>query len=571
MKHVLHKPINTLLIFLCLCFVAPPLLADTNQGRNTDSVPLDDLADTIFGELLDLHPEENPDEDGIPLEDDGDILPPQIEGDHLFLSKMDFNRGRGLSEAPRAAYSIVERTASNRVIESRRLRYEYSGRITPTCIVLHRTQTRTFTKALRLMERFGFSVHFMIDIDGKVYQLMDSITHKANAARGIDNHAIHIEMVGRTEEDLLDNEGQRQNLIRLIKLISSDLNIEITNEDVESKTGVFSHNQVKRRYGGVLENDPFDPGYHYMYDILESAGGTFFNERQWKNRFSGNWYFHRTMPNIKPGARRTRSSSGSSGGRVTTRERKGRGLTTAPEPALPNLFATDSDGKIAERGRLRYWHYANIDVRGITLHFTANSSYRETIRVLENRGLRVQIIVAEDGTAYQSMDNLDERATGAVGFNSHCIQIEIVGRNEETLLSNFRQKEKVIALVKALVEKYDIVKNNYAVDANTGIFSHGQAKKRWGHSAWLIGTEFDPGEYYMKEIIETIGGKYYYDMDVNQNERAFASYFYEGLISDPFVSRLYHTFAQYQAENPRPQWQGRMSENWVFLPYPWTP
>ena len=52
-------------------------------------------------------------------------------------------------------------------------------------------------------------------------------------------------------------------------------------------------------------------------------------------------------------------------------------------------------------------------------------------------------MVDKDAKAYQLLDSLDDMAQAATGTNQNCIQIEIVGKNMDELLSNDKQTQKV--------------------------------------------------------------------------------------------------------------------------------
>jgi N-acetylmuramoyl-L-alanine amidase len=135
------------------------------------------------------------------------------------------------------------------------------------------------------------------------------------------------------------------------------------------------------------------------------------------------------------------------------------------------------------------------------------------VATFERRRLGPSIIVDTDGSAWQVVDRLTDKVAAAAGTNDHCIQIEIVGENEAALLANERQLRSVASVVKALGADRSIPLNNRDIDSLRGVFSHGQAKKRWGRSAWMWGDDFDPGERYMKRVLEAAGGTYVAEKD----------------------------------------------------------
>ena len=104
---------------------------------------------------------------------------------------------------------------------------------------------------------------------------------------------------------------------------------------------------------------------------------------------------------------------------------------------------------------------------------------------------------------------MEERAAAATGTNDNCIQIEIVAKDTAELIAQVNQTEKVKSLVIELASKYKIPLTNEDITSYSGIFSHTQAKKKWGGSIFLNAKDFDPGEEYMELILNSIGGKYF--------------------------------------------------------------
>ena len=156
---------------------------------------------------------------------------------------------------------------------------------------------------------------------------------------------------------------------------------------------------------------------------------------------------------------------------------------------------------------------ARKEVRGVVLHFTATRTWDEAVATFERRRLGPSIIVDTDGRSWQVVDKLSDKVAAAAGTNDHCLQVEIVGENEDALLGNARQRQGVVKLLKALGREIPL--DNRDIDSLRGVFSHGQAKKRWGRSAWMWGTDFDPGERYMKRVLEEAGGRYWEEAEWN--------------------------------------------------------
>jgi N-acetylmuramoyl-L-alanine amidase len=413
-------------------------------------------------------------------------------------SELSFSKGRSLTPAPRAAFTVLpllEKVAGGAIHASGRIQYADRGIMRPTAIVLHATSGKNLSQAITALESRGAAVHVIVDESGHAYQAMDGLEEQGRAARGLDEAALHVSIAGKTDREMLDNKPQLKKVTDLLRALVYRYDIPVNNHDVASRQGIFSHGQAIKRFGGMIPNDPLHPGEAYMKVVLEGLGGTFFEEKDWKDRHEEGWVF------VLEG--------GSSGRNGPARQLKGRGLTPTPRAALSEV-EQNPDGTILEEKRLRYPDRGAIAVSAVVLHFTATETFESTRRALEDRRLCASLIVDTDGKAYQTLDALEERPAAAAETNAFAIQIEIVGRNEAALLANEPQKQKVILLVSRLCEKYQIPRNNQDIESHRGIFSHGQQKKRWGHSAWLHpGTDFDPGESYMKEILEGVGGTYH--------------------------------------------------------------
>ncbi len=409
-------------------------------------------------------------------------------------ARLPFSRGRGFTPAPRAAFTAVpllEKLPDNKIPGSGRIQYADRGTMNPTAIVLHLTSGRTVEQTVAGLEARSAAVHLLIDAKGRAYQMMDSLEHQGRAAAGLDDVAIHVAAVGKSDRQLLDNRVQFRKLVDLLRALVHRYDIPMHNYDVIGREGIFAHAQAIKRYGGMIPNDPLHPGEEAMQAVLEALGGTYFAEKDWKDRYESGWVF------VLPGG-------GSSG--PDKRPRKGRGLTPTPKAAFPEV-EQNPDGTVIEEKRLRYTDRGRIEPTAVVLHFTATDTFDVTHRVLEDRNLCSTFIVDTDGKIYQVLDALEDKPAAGAETNAFAIQIEIVGRNESTLLAAEEQKKKVIALVKRICEKYNVPKTNADIESGKGIFSHGQQKKRWGHSAHMHpGRDFDPGETYMKEIIEGIGG-----------------------------------------------------------------
>jgi N-acetylmuramoyl-L-alanine amidase len=363
----------------------------------------------------------------------------------------------------------------------------------PTAIVLHSTSGLDRDRAIAEMARRGMGVHVLVDADGTAHRLVD-FDRPVRAARGLDDVAIHVSVVGTDGAELLERPALLATAARIVDGLAARFGIPKTNADVISRRGIFSHMQAKYRFGGLRRNEPKDhmePGEDFMEALLRRIGGKFVEEKDWVDRAADGWLFVWEQTDL---GRR---------GELT----KGRALTATPVPGRPTL-------EVAEERRLRYVDRGTMtEVRGIVLHFTATATYAAALQAFERRRLGPSIIVDVDGRAWQVVDQLEDKVAAAGGTNDHCVQIEIVGPGEDALLANEAQTRKVVEVVADLCAAFSIPKTNREVESLRGVFSHGQAKKRWGRSAWLWGSDFDPGETYMRRVLEGAGGAYVDEKD----------------------------------------------------------
>jgi N-acetylmuramoyl-L-alanine amidase len=365
----------------------------------------------------------------------------------------------------------------------------------PTAIVIHSTSGLGLDAAIDAMEKQGTTVHALIDVDGAIHELTPS-DRPARAARGMDDVSLHVSVVGGVGSELLAAPALLEAAAALVGDFAKMYRIPRSNADVTSRRGIFSHEQAKYRFGGLKRNEEkgrMEPGENFMKALLARIGGTFVEERDWAGRSGEGWVCVWEGGNL--GVR----------GELT----KGRGLTPAPAKPGPPL-------ELAEERRLRYIDRGRMEeVRGVVLHFTATKTWKDAVDAFERRRLGPSVIVDTDARAWQVVDRLEDKVAAASGTNDHCIQIEIVGENEEALLKNGPQLKKVAAVLKALNAARGIPLNNRDIDSLRGVFSHGQAKKRWGRSAWMWGDDFDPGEKYMKRVLDEAGGTYVEEKDWN--------------------------------------------------------
>ncbi|KAA1290361.1 N-acetylmuramoyl-L-alanine amidase [Leptospira interrogans serovar Geyaweera] len=361
-------------------------------------------------------------------------------------------------------------------------------------ILLHHTYGLKAGEYLDKSKSSGWMVHFIVLENGNVYGVEEPSKILYKAAPGMDETTIHVSWEGNNDS-ILKNEVQLKSLVNLIETLSKKHSIPLNNYDITSKKGIFTHTQSKKKFGRFLDTGECG-SEKVLSSVLLKLQGKFFSETEWKDRFDSGWVI------------RKEKFTDPSGKKIVPTYNRGRGTTSAPIIELNSVEKT-SDGKAPEEKRLRYNQRGSISPDCIVLHFTAIPDYQKTLEVLEKRNLSATFLADQDGKVYQLLDSILDAAAAAAGTNSNCFQVEIVGKNTEMLLANQEQTKAVVRLVKELSEKYKIPLNNERIESLRGVYSHTQAKKKWGGSIYLDGKDFDPGEPYMKEVLEQAGGTYY--------------------------------------------------------------
>ncbi|EKO70616.1 peptidoglycan recognition protein family protein [Leptospira interrogans] len=361
-------------------------------------------------------------------------------------------------------------------------------------ILLHHTYGLKAGEYLDKSKSSGWMVHFIVLENGSVYGVEEPSKILYKAAPGMDETTIHVSWEGNNDS-ILKNEVQLKSLVNLIETLSKKHSIPLNNYDITSKKGIFTHTQSKKKFGRFLDTGECG-SEKVLSSVLLKLQGKFFSETEWKDRFDSGWVI------------RKEKFTDPSGKKIVPTYNRGRGTTSAPIIELNSVEKT-SDGKALEEKRLRYNHRGSISPDCIVLHFTAIPDYQKTLEVLEKRNLSATFLADQDGKVYQLLDSILDAAAAAAGTNSNCFQVEIVGKDTEMLLANQEQTKAVVRLVKELSEKYKIPLNNERIESLRGVYSHTQAKKKWGGSIYLDGKDFDPGEPYMKEVLEQAGGTYY--------------------------------------------------------------
>ncbi|TGK05036.1 N-acetylmuramoyl-L-alanine amidase [Leptospira semungkisensis] len=365
-------------------------------------------------------------------------------------------------------------------------------------IVLHHTKGLSPEEYVSKSANSGWLVHYLVDKKGRIYGLENAGAVLVKAAPKMDANVIHLVWEG-DKEDILKRPVQKKALASIAQRISKELSIPLSNSDVSSFSGIFTHTQGKKKFGAFLNGS--DCGNeNVLKSILEESKGNFFTEMEWKDRY-GDWVLRKERPFV-----------GQNGEIKEPSYDKGRAVTPTPKTDLESVERT-MDGLLPEEKRLRYNYRGMISADCVVLHFTAINDYDGTILVLEKRNLAATFLADKDGKVYQLLDSPLHMAAAATGTNRNCFQIEIVGKDTEMLLANPAQTSGVVKLVKELSEKYNIPLNNKRIESLKGIFSHTQAKKKWGGSIFLDAQDFDPGEPYMKKVLELAGGTFYEEKD----------------------------------------------------------
>ncbi|WP_016754941.1 peptidoglycan recognition protein family protein [Leptospira santarosai] len=361
-------------------------------------------------------------------------------------------------------------------------------------ILLHHTSGLKAEEYLDKNKSSGWMIHFIVLENGSIYGVEEPSKIIYRASPGMDETTIHVSWEG-INDSILKNEIQLKALADLIQKLSKEHSISINNYDITSGKGIFTHTQSKKRFGHFLDTGECG-GEKVLSAVFSRLQGNFFPETEWKNRFASDWVI------------RKEKFVDASGKKIIPTYDRGRGITPASTVELNSIEKT-SDGKTPEEKRLRYNHRGSIRPDCIVLHYTAIPDYQKTLEVLEKRNLSATFLADKDGKVYQLLDSILDVAAAAAGTNSNCFQVEIVGKDTEMLLANREQTKAVVRLVKELSEKYKIPLTNERVESLRGVYSHTQAKKKWGGSIYLDGKDYDPGEPYMKEILDQVGGTFY--------------------------------------------------------------
>lgn len=141
----------------------------------------------------------------------------------------------------------------------------------PSMIVMHYTVIPTAEDTYNALYRKRVTVHYMIDTDGTVYRLLPA-ARRCSGAYGVDHRALSIEMVARTESDLLSRTRQVFSSFCLVRHLMERHGIEAGQvvghyevgegrRRVPQYTDLHDHVYPDRYPPGEAR---FDPGPKYM-------------------------------------------------------------------------------------------------------------------------------------------------------------------------------------------------------------------------------------------------------------------------------------------------------------------
>jgi N-acetylmuramoyl-L-alanine amidase len=114
--------------------------------------------------------------------------------------------------------------------------------------------------------------------------------------------------------------------------------------------------------------------------------------------------------------------------------------------------------------------------RMITLHYSGTENFARLWHTFVNGGvydgkkghLSVHFVVDKDGSIYELMP-LNRKSRGTYGVNHVTISINLIGRNEQELISNNKQLRTSFALVRWLMKRYNIPKEKVLAHTEVAI------------------------------------------------------------------------------------------------------
>lgn len=137
----------------------------------------------------------------------------------------------------------------------------------PSMIVMHYTVVPTAEATYRVLSRRHVSVHFMIDVDGTIYQLMP-LERRCNGAYGVNHKALSIEMIATTEQDLLSRRYQVFQSFCLVRYLMQRYDIKF-----DKVVGHFEVGMGVTRVPDYLDlYDPYYPTRYPPHDMRYDPG-----------------------------------------------------------------------------------------------------------------------------------------------------------------------------------------------------------------------------------------------------------------------------------------------------------
>ncbi|MEK6887867.1 MAG: peptidoglycan recognition family protein, partial [Candidatus Aenigmatarchaeota archaeon] len=142
-------------------------------------------------------------------------------------------------------------------------------KIIPTAIVLHYTALPTLEESLQNLVTKDLVVQFMVDKDGTIYQLMRDIETQSSGATCANRNSINIEIVGTSENELLQNEEQFQSVKNLVSWLSQQYDIDLLQQKASApQQGLLGHYEVDLEC--TISTGKTDPGPLYMAKMRTS-------------------------------------------------------------------------------------------------------------------------------------------------------------------------------------------------------------------------------------------------------------------------------------------------------------
>lgn len=141
----------------------------------------------------------------------------------------------------------------------------------PSMIVMHFTVVPTAEATHALFQRNHVSVQLMIGKDGSIYELMP-LNRRCTGAYGVNHKALSIEMVARSEQDLLSRQFQVFQSFCLVKYLMAKYDIPLSKvvghyEVGEGVTRVPEYLDLHDKYSPTrypASSKRTDPGKTYM-------------------------------------------------------------------------------------------------------------------------------------------------------------------------------------------------------------------------------------------------------------------------------------------------------------------